>query len=114
MGTVLAKVFIGDGTDDFVVVEVDDATIDEDQVVLAARGPGKAVVQASETLQSSFDRIVGAVGELLLRLRALPNAPEQAEVQFGLKLGGEAGLIFARGNAEVNFQVKLSWQKPET
>ena len=114
MGAVLAKVAVVGGADDFVVIEVDDATLSDDKVVLASRDPGKALVEASETLSSSFDRVVSAVSELLLQLRSLPNAPEQAEIQFGLKLGAEVGLIVARGNADVNFQVKLSWQKPKT
>jgi Trypsin-co-occurring domain 1 len=114
MGTVLARVPIGDGPGDFIVVEVDDGVVGDDQVVLASRSPGKAVVEISETLQGSFDRVVAAVSQLVLRLRSMPNSPEHAEIEFGLKLGGEAGLIFTRGTAEVNFQVRLSWNKPGT
>ena len=75
------------------------------------RAPGAALVEATETLDSSFDRITAVVGGLLERLQSLPAGPERAEVQFGLKLGVEAGLIIARGTAEVNFQVTLSWQR---
>jgi hypothetical protein len=112
MGTVLVKVPLGDGSGDFVVAEVDDTTLRTDQVSLAARQPEK-LIEVADTLQASFDRTIGAVSDLLVRVRSMPNAPEQAQIQFGLKLGGEAGLIFARGTAEVNFQVTLSWQKPK-
>ena len=112
MGTVLVSVDTGTGNDAFIVVEVDDALVREDQVVLASRDPAKAIIKLAETLQVSFDRTLGVVSEMLLRLRSLPNAPDQAEIQFRLKMGGEAGLIFARGSSEVNFQVTMSWQRP--
>jgi len=112
VGTVLAKVATGDDSNRFVVVEIDESNV-ADEVVLASREPGKTALQLPETLQASFDRTLGVVGELLLRLRSMPNAPNQAEIQFGLKIGGEAGLIFARGTSEVNFQVTMTWQKPE-
>ena len=110
MGNVLAKVPLGDANG-YIVVEVDDAMVDEEGVALASRAPGAALVEATETLDSSFDRITAVVGGLLERLQSLPAGPERAEVQFGLKLGVEAGLIIARGTAEVNFQVTLSWQR---
>jgi hypothetical protein len=113
MGMVLASVATGLGDGEFVVVEVDDSLVGADEVVLAARDPGKTMVQLPETLQVSFDRTLGVVGGMLLQLRSMPHSPNQAEIQFGLKIGGEAGLIFARGSTEVNFQVKMSWKKPE-
>jgi hypothetical protein len=33
-------------------------------------------------------------------------------MQLGLKVGGETGLVFARGSAEATFTVNLSWRKP--
>jgi hypothetical protein len=115
MGVVLAKMPVDDGVAaGFLIVEVDDDAIGGDDVVLAAPDPGKAAVHVTETLQGSFDRVVGAISDLLLRVRVLPHAPDEAEVQFGLRVGGEAGLIVARGMAEVNFQVTLSWKRPDT
>jgi hypothetical protein len=32
-------------------------------------------------------------------------------VEFGLKIGGEAGVIIAKGTAEVNFTVRVSWKQ---
>jgi hypothetical protein len=40
-------------------------------------------------------------------------APDECGVEFGLKLGGETGVIVAKGTAEVNFVVKLTWKKPQ-
>ena len=40
------------------------------------------------------------------------RSPDECGVEFGLKLGGETGVIVAKGTAEVNFLVKLTWKKP--
>jgi Trypsin-co-occurring domain 1 len=37
-------------------------------------------------------------------------APEEAQVEFGLKIGGETGVIVAKGAAEVNFVVRMTWK----
>ena len=36
--------------------------------------------------------------------------PDEAEVEFGLKMGGETGVIIAKGTAEVNFVIRMSWK----
>ena len=40
-------------------------------------------------------------------------APAEAEVEFGLKIGGETGVIVAKGTAEVNFVVRMTWKASE-
>jgi Trypsin-co-occurring domain 1 len=35
-------------------------------------------------------------------------APDETTVDFGLKIGGETGVIVAKGTAEVNFLVSVS------
>jgi len=46
-------------------------------------------------------------------LREMP--PGEMTVEFGVKMGGETGVIIAKGAAEVNFKVTMSWRagKPE-
>jgi hypothetical protein len=107
----LVKVPVGDPDGDFVVVEVDHAMLEEDQVILASSQPAQAVVKASESLERSLDRIIAAVGGALVRLRSLPETVDATEIEFGLKIGGEVGLVVARGTTDVNFRVKLSWEK---
>jgi hypothetical protein len=40
--------------------------------------------------------------------------PGETTVQFGLKMGGETGMIIAKGTAEVNFAVTMSWKPGES
>lgn len=32
-------------------------------------------------------------------------------IEFGIKLGGETGVILAKGTAEVNFKVDVTWTR---
>jgi hypothetical protein len=109
MDTVLVRVPVSEANDDFVVIEVDQAMLGEDEVRLASTQPVQAIVKASESLERSLDRIATAIGEALVRLRSLPETADTTEIEFGLRIGGEVGLVVARGTADANFRVKLSW-----
>jgi hypothetical protein len=93
------------------VVEVDPADVPSGDVELASAEPGRVVARAAETLEQSLDALQPALTAMLDRLRA--SAPAELAVQFGLKVGGEAGLIVAKGTAEVNFVFTLTWKHQE-
>jgi hypothetical protein len=46
-----------------------------------------------------------------IKNRLAASAPEAFEVKFGVKLGGETGIILAKGTAEVNFEITMSWSR---
>jgi hypothetical protein len=55
------------------------------------------------------DLIVTVCRGLHETIAAIP-APEAMEVEFGIKLGGEAGLpMITKASAEASFQVKIGW-----
>ncbi|MEU6488310.1 CU044_2847 family protein [Streptomyces sp. NPDC046887] len=94
----------GSGT---VVFEVDGGLGSSD-LELAAGGDvvGRARVSLSEALdhvRPVLTRVIDATRDL---------GPDEVEVQFGLKMGGETGVIIAKGSAEVNFAVRMVWQRP--
>jgi len=103
----LLSVQIEDGSDDLVVFEVDRAAIGEDQV-LASRAPGVATARARMTLEEALASLQPSLSKVTKTLQAV--APDEMEVEFGLKMGGETGIIVARGTAEVNFRVTLCWK----
>jgi hypothetical protein len=39
------------------------------------------------------------------------SKPDNFEVEFGVKLGGETGIILAKGTAEVNLKITLKWNR---
>jgi hypothetical protein len=104
--TTLMAVPLGDGDDDVVLFEVDPSEV-PGELVLAADEPGKAIARASETLDDALTRLRPTLKRIVDTLHGL--APQETEVEFGLKIGGEYGFIIAKGTAEVNFVIRMHW-----
>jgi hypothetical protein len=76
---------------------------------LAPASPGKTVEQARETLEDALADVTPALGVITDRLRKL--SPDEVTVEFGIMLSAEAGVVVAKGGAEVHFTVKLAWTR---
>lgn len=95
-----------------VVIEVEDA----------AGGPvtrGLHPDQIIETVGNSFEAAIEAIKPAAVavagRLRDFAGAPEDLEIEFGLKFTGQAGAIIASASTEAQFRVKMVWKgKPAT
>ena len=93
---------------DSVVVEVDRREV-PGELVLATSKPHQVAARAVETLEQTLDKIKPTLHAV--SRWAQSASPDECGVEFGLKLGGETGVIVAKGTAEVNFVVKLTWRK---
>jgi hypothetical protein len=87
-----------------VLVEVDDDAFGVEHVSHSG-----AVVEAGRDLQDVFDGIRPTLKALTAALKDL--APDRHEVEFGMKLNAEAGVIVAKTAVEGHFTVKLSWAR---
>lgn len=93
--------------DELLVFEVDRSEVSDD-LVLASPGPGQVVAKAHVTLEQALTRLKPSLQKMTQVLKEL--APDEAEIEFGLKIGGESGVIIAKGTAEVNFVIRMSWK----
>jgi hypothetical protein len=91
-----------------ILVEAESAT---GGVVKASRG-GVDIIQTGKKFTDALASIRGSLRALIAEMDALKV--EEAEVKFGLKAVGEAG-VFAVGKVggEMNYEVTLKWKKPE-
>jgi hypothetical protein len=98
------------GGTSLLVAEVDDADVAPaaDGLGLASLPNGKIAARAAVSLEEALDQLEPALHALAGRLRKA--APDGLSIEFGLKLGGETGVILAKGTAEVNFRVAMSWK----
>ncbi|MFD3778174.1 CU044_2847 family protein [Streptomyces sp. NPDC058612] len=71
---------------------------------------GDLATRARVTLQEALDQVRPTLARVSEMVREL--APQEAEIEFGLKMGGETGVVIAKGTAEVNFAVRLVWTRP--
>jgi hypothetical protein len=70
------------------------------------------VERSGRTLEESLGSVAPALREVLGKLRGVSSELSQIEVELGLKLTGEAGMVVARAGAEANFRVLLRWERP--
>lgn len=92
---------------DVLVFEVEPAEVDGD-LVLASPDPGKVAAKAKVTFDEALAKVKPSLQKVAHLLKEL--SPDEAEIEFGLKMGGETGIIVAKGTAEVNFVIRLSWK----
>ena len=90
-----------------VIMEVDRLGIPSD-LALASNDPYAVAVTATETLEQVLGKVEPALQAVGTWARSV--SPDECCVEFGLKLGGEAGIIIAKGTTSVNFVVKLTWK----
>jgi hypothetical protein len=95
------------GSDDIVVFEADRAEVPND-LVLASGEADKTVNRAQVSLGEALEKLKPALRKIVDLLKEM--SPDETSVELGLKIGGESGLIIAKGTAEVNFIVRLSWK----
>jgi Trypsin-co-occurring domain 1 len=106
----LLGVPVGEGAGDVVVFEVDRSEVPDD-LVLASVEPGKVAARARTTLEEALADLKPSLTKVVGVLREM--APGKVTVEFGVKMGGETGVIIAKGTAEVNFKVTMSWKADE-
>ena len=94
-------------SDDVIVFEVDRSEV-SDELVLASDEPGKVADRARVTLDEALAKLKPSLHRMVHLLKEM--SPDEAMVEFGLKIGGETGVIIAKGTAEVNFTVRMSWK----
>jgi hypothetical protein len=62
-------------------------------------------------VRSAVGPAVDAAREVLARAAAA--RPDEIELKFGLKVNGQANWLVAKAATEANFEVTLTWRRPE-
>ncbi|GLZ62450.1 CU044_2847 family protein [Micromonospora sp. NBRC 107095] len=109
MSTVLLKVPVAEGSDEYVEVQVDRRDLAGIELAAADDGRGQ---WAATTLTASLERVLPALRTVIGRLRTAA-APDEITVELGLAIGGETGLIFTKGTTEATFTVNVTWRRSE-
>ncbi len=109
MGYLLA-VPVAQDSDDVLLFEVDRSDVSDD-LVLASNEGGLVADRARVTLEMAMERLKPSLSKIGDALRDM--APDEAHIEFGLKVGGETGIIISKGSIDVNFMIRLCWKKAE-
>ncbi|KUJ67398.1 hypothetical protein ACZ90_28360 [Streptomyces albus subsp. albus] len=87
------------------LVEVAD---DGPELELIARDPN-GVVQAGRRLEEALATVRPALRSVVDSIGAL--APDEYEIEFGMKLNAETGVVIAKSAIEGHFNVTLRWSR---
>ncbi|MEV4575044.1 CU044_2847 family protein [Nonomuraea jabiensis] len=90
-----------------ITFEVDPADVPDD-LVLAGGDGSPVVARARTTLEKALSELRPSLQRVAELLREL--SPDEATLEFGLKMGGETSVIVAKGTAEANFQLSMTWR----
>ncbi len=99
-----------EGTDQKIFVEVD-VNEDDMQGIIPAAQPGEVIGRAKKTFEEAIENIKPAAATIIQKIRSLHDAPDEVEVQFGLKLSADAGAFIASTGIEANYAITLKWKK---
>jgi hypothetical protein len=94
-------------SEDVLIFEVDGDEVSRD-LVLASPDPGKVADRARITLEQALESLRPSLIKVVHLLKEL--SPHETVLEFGLKIGGETGVIIAKGTADVNFTIRMSWK----
>jgi hypothetical protein len=92
------------------LVEVNDDLEPELERVDAGDKAKEKVKEAAATLEEAIDPILKNSQRMIARLGELK--PDTTEIQFGINLGGEIGVL-AKATGEANFSVTLTWDSDD-
>lgn len=91
---------VGSGT---VLVEVDEDIYGVNHLARNEQG----ILNVGRRLEDALASVRPAAAAVLEAMREV--APEHMEIEFGVKLAGDAGAVSARNSADGHFVLRLSW-----
>jgi hypothetical protein len=95
-----------------VFIEVEDASGGS---VTRGLHPDQIIETVGNSFEAAIDAIRPAAVAVARKFRDFAGAPEDVEIEFGLKFTGQAGAIIASASTEAQFRVKMVWKgKPTT
>ncbi|MEU9015573.1 CU044_2847 family protein [Streptomyces sp. NPDC048479] len=87
------------------LIEVDEESFGVERVSRDRNGvieAGRRLDEALQAARPTIRAVVQTVREMV---------PDEFEIEFGLKLNAEAGVVVAKTAAEGHFTVRLGWQR---
>jgi Trypsin-co-occurring domain 1 len=94
-------------SDDVVVFQADRQEV-PDSLVLASDDADKMADRARVTLEDALSKLKPSLRKVIDLLKDL--SPDETSVDFGLSVGGEYGMVIAKGTAQVNFAIHMTWK----
>jgi hypothetical protein len=77
--------------------------------------PSDVIETVGNSFEAALEAVKPAAVAVARKFRDFAGAPDDVEVEFGLKFAGQAGAFIASASTEAQFRVKMVWKgKPAT
>jgi hypothetical protein len=83
--------------------------IDEPDSIGRVGRASEVVAHAQQTVVEALTHLTPAVQKVLAHVRGMFESPNKVQVQFGVKMSAEAGIVVAKAATEANFTVTVEW-----
>jgi hypothetical protein len=94
---------------DVVVVEVDELA---EAVGHEPASLSEAMAQtAGKAFEAALARVKPIAAAVIASMNDISEAVSEVNVEFGLKLNAETGVVITSGGVEANFKVSLKWKR---
>lgn len=74
-----------------------------------AVGAGGKLKQTAETLKEALAGVPEIAEDIYSTVSERLSSADEIQVEFGLKLGVDMGIIVAKSSAEANFKISVKW-----
>ena len=71
-----------------------------------------AVQNISDNFEKALKPLKDISGSIIKSIKDIVNAPDEIEVELGLKFSARAGLVLTCVDSEANLRIALKWKKP--
>jgi hypothetical protein len=88
-----------------VMIEVEDGA-----TLTRGLRPSEVIETVGSSFEAALEAIKPAAIAIANKLRNFADAPDDLEVEFGLKFAGQAGAFIAAASTEAQFRVKMVWK----
>ena len=96
-----------------ILVEVEDLEAASGSTRRGLSTSASGVIKQAETsFEDALEKAQPIASGLVNKLRSISDAPEEVQIEFGLSLNANAGVVLVAGvSAGANYKVTLKWKK---
>lgn len=69
--------------------------------------------KSKDYLEKAFEQIGAFSGGIIQKMEQTEFAPDEIEVEFGIKFTADVGVVFSSAGSEAGITVKVKWSKSE-
>lgn len=100
---------LNDTSNETVLIELEELQDDGSQRVSRDSSQETPTLESDKTFDKVLSKVKPVANAVINSLNDL-NHPDEITIEFGLKFGAKAGVIFTSANSEATFKLSIKWK----